>query len=117
MEQPLVNCLAWPEINKFPMGRAGTGMQLGLSHLSGTPPRGLCASKQTLMMELMKNGQPAGAREPRLREAGSGQTPRSLPKNSGNGPQDSQLLDTCHPSQSWVSLAREEAATENKETC
>lgn len=75
--------------HEFPMGPADTGMQLGSSHLSGIPPRGLPASRAGLT-----NGadgeRPAGpSQDAHVRESGSGEAPQGVPKNSSGTPRAS----------------------------
>ena len=71
------------------MGPADTGMQLGLSHLSGTPPRGLPASRAGLANRADGEWTAGWSQDAHVRESGSGEAPQGVPKNSRGTPRTS----------------------------
>lgn len=75
--------------HEFPMGPVDTGMQLGSSHLSGTPPRGLPASRAGLANGPHGEWTAGRSQGAHVRESGTGEAPQGVPKNSSGTPRAS----------------------------
>lgn len=92
-------------------------MQLGSSHLSGTPPRGLPARRAGFTDGADGERTAGRSQDAHVRESGSGEAPQGAPKNSSSTPESASLWTSATPPRAPNWPLREAAAAACREDC
>lgn len=117
VEQPAVHS-GHSQDTEVSHGSSGhCGMQLGLSHLSGTPPRGLPARRADLSNGAEEERTSVQSQNASIRELGTGVAPQGVPKNSSSTPKKASVWTsaTPHRAHNWpVSVSQRSSSSSRR---
>ena len=105
----------------FPMGPEDTEMQLGLGHLSGTPPRRLPARRANFNNGADEKWTSVQSQNAFVRETAGGEAPQDVPKTSSNTPKTASVWTSAasHRAHNWLASVnqREKQQQSLREHC